>query len=105
MMQTEKLKAQSRRPNAPGDLVAELAENVGLTQTDLAARLGVGRQSVNELLKGRRRLTADMAHRLGRLFGNGPELWLNMQNRCDLWDALHADTSPYEGIEPLKEAA
>lgn len=99
--QVERLKAQTRRPSTPGDLAAMLAENLGLTQGQLAARLGVGRQSVNELVKGRRRLTADMAQRLGRLFGNGPELWLQMQTQRDLWDVSHMDIAPYASIEPL----
>lgn len=101
----EQLKAQTRRPSTPGDLLEDLAESVALNQGELATRLGVSRPSVNELIRGRRRLTHDMAHRLGRLFGNGPEIWLKFQANLDLWDALHADTSPYESIEPLKEAA
>jgi plasmid maintenance system antidote protein VapI len=46
--------------------------------------LGVSRQSVNELIRERRAVSPEMAHRLARLFGNSPELWLNMQRSVDL---------------------
>lgn len=97
----EQLTTRTRRPSTPGDAVAQLIEEKGIKQGELAVRLGVGRQSVNALLCGRRSLTPDMAHRLGKFFGNGPALWLNMQRKVDLWDTLHMDTSQYERIRPL----
>ena len=87
--------------STPGDVAQGLLEENGLTQTELAARLGVSRATVYELLRGKRALTPDMAHRLGRFFGNGPGVWLRMQATVDLWDALHMDTVTYEDIEPL----
>jgi plasmid maintenance system antidote protein VapI len=45
---------------------------------------------------------AIMAHRLGRLFGNGPQLWLSLQQQVELWDALHMDVTAYESIERSK---
>lgn len=97
----EQLKRRTRRPSTPGAVVQGLIEENGLTQTELAARLGVSRATVNELLRGKRALTPDMAHRLGRFFGNGPGLWLRMQATVDLWDALRMDTMTYQTIEPL----
>lgn len=76
------------RPAHPGEVVADLLADAGLTQGELALRLGISRQSVNALLRGRRAVTPDMAHRLGRFFGNGPELWLSLQANVDMWDAL-----------------
>lgn len=101
----EQLKKLQQRPATAGELLADLAECNNLTQGELAQRLGVGRQTINELIRGKRALTTDMAHRLGRLFGNGPELWLNLQKQVDLWDALHIDTGAYGFIEPLRDAA
>ena len=46
-----------------------------------------------------------MAVRLGRLFGNGPNLWLNMQKAVDLWDAIQVNRKAYAGIKPLKRSA
>jgi antitoxin HigA-1 len=53
----------------------------------LAEALRVSRQTVNELLRGRRAVSPVMALRLSRLFGNTPEFWLNAQRAVDLWRA------------------
>ena len=52
-----------------------------------------------------RPVTVDMAMRLGRYFGNGPDLWLNMQKAVDMWDAIKANQKAYLGIKPLKARA
>jgi len=59
-----------------------------LTTTGLAQKLGVSRQTVNELLLQRRAVSPSMALRLSRLFGNTPEFWLNAQCAVDLWNAI-----------------
>ena len=94
----------TRRPSTPGEVVGGILEEAGLTQTALARRIGVSRVSVNELIRGRRSLTPDMAHRLGRFFGNGPGVWLRMQANVDRWDALHMDSDAYAAIESWREA-
>jgi addiction module HigA family antidote len=76
----------------------------GLTVAGLAAALEVSRQTVNELLRERRALSPEMALRLGRLFGNSPEFWLNAQRAVDLWDAEQAIGRKVERIKPLKVA-
>jgi addiction module HigA family antidote len=62
----------------------------GLTVSQLAEAIGVSRQSINELLRGRRAVTPAMALRLAKLFGNSPEFWLNAQRAIDIWDAQRA---------------
>ena len=93
------------RPLTPGQVVGGLLEELELSQTELAQRLDVSRATVNELINDKRALTPDMAHRLGRYFGNGTAVWLQIQNTVTLWDALHADTQRYEKIEPHAIAA
>ena len=66
--------------------------------------LGVSRQSVNELLRERRAVSPEMALRLGRLFGNSPEFWLNAQRAVDLWDAAQTIKNEVARIEPLDAA-
>jgi addiction module HigA family antidote len=61
-----------------------------LSVSGLAKALGVSRQTVNELLRERRSLSPEMALRLGRLFGNSPDVWLNAQRAVDLWEAEQA---------------
>ena len=70
----------------------------------LAAAIGVSRQSVNELLRGRRAVTPAMALPLSKLFGNSPEFWLNAQRAVDLWDAARAIKDEVARIRTLGAA-
>ena len=94
-----------RRPTHPGEMLREdFLPDFGLTVTALADAAGVSRQSINELLRGRRALSPEMALRLGRLFGNAPEFWLNAQRAVDLWDAALAVKKEVQRIKPLGAA-
>ncbi len=55
------------------------------TQTELAARLMVSRQTVSDLLHEKKSVTAEMAVRIARAVGGTPESWLRMQEALDLW--------------------
>lgn len=94
---------QNRRPTPPGEVLLHLfLEPIGMSQTELAQRIGVSYVRVNELINGKRRLTPDTAFRLARLFTMSPEFWLNGQLACDVWDALHSPAmAEIEKIEPL----
>jgi addiction module HigA family antidote len=94
-----------RRPTHPGEVLREdFLPDYGLTVVGLAKALGVSRQTVNELLRERRAVSPEMALRLSRLFGNSPELWLNLQRAVDLWDADQAIRSDVRRIKPLRVA-
>lgn len=94
-----------RRPTHPGEMLREdFLPDYGLTISGLAGAVGVSRQSINEVLRGRRAISPAMALRLGRLFGNSPEFWLNAQRAVDLWDAAQALESDLERIQPLHAA-
>jgi addiction module HigA family antidote len=94
-----------RRPTHPGEMLREdFMVDFDLTVTGLAEAVGVSRQSINELLRGRRAVSPEMALRLGRLFGNSPEFWLNAQRAVDLWDAAQAIRDEVARIEPLEVA-
>ena len=91
-----------RRPTHPGEMLREdFLPDFGLTATTLAKAIGVSRQSVNELLRERRRVSPEMALRLGRLFGNSPEFWVSAQIAVDLWDAAQSIESEMAQIRPL----
>ena len=93
------------RPSHPGEMLREdFLPDYGLTVSGLADALGVSRQTINELLRGRRAVTPEMALRLSRLFGNSPDFWLNAQRALDLWDAAHAIKADVQRIKPLKVA-
>lgn len=66
-----------RRPTHPGAILREdVLPHLGMTQMDFADRLGVFLLTVPEVIHKKRAVTPDMAVRLGRLLGNGPEIWL-----------------------------
>jgi addiction module HigA family antidote len=77
--------APGRRPLHPGQfLQSRFMKPLGLSQDALARELGISRRRVNELVNGRRGLTADTALRLAHYFKTGPELWLHLQAAWDL---------------------
>ena len=93
----------NRPPTHPGAVLREdVLPSTGLTRAEFARRLGVSRLSVYELLNEKRTLSPDMAMRLGRLLGNGPALWLGMQQTRDLWEL--EQRGGYEEITALDVA-
>jgi len=91
------------RPTHPGEMLRDdFLPDYGLTITGLAEASGVSRQSMSELLRGRRTVSPEMALRLARLFGNAPEFWLKAQHAVDLWDAAKAIKPQVEHIKPLE---
>lgn len=94
-----------RRPTHPGEMLREdFLPDYGLTVSGLAEAVGVSRQSINEVLRERRSVSPEMALRLGCLFGNSPEFWLNAQRAVDLWDAAEAIKKDIARIKPLNAA-
>lgn len=96
---------RKRRPTHPGELIREdLLPETGLSQTQLAQLMGVSRRTVSEIVNERRRLTSDMAFRLARVFNSTPEMWLNLQQALDLWEAQTVHGHEYNKIQPVQEA-
>ena len=94
-----------RRPSHPGEMLREdFLPDFGLSTTKLSTAIGVSRQTVNELLRERRSVSPEMALRLGRLFGNSPEFWMNAQRAIDLWDASESIMNDVKKIQPLSAA-
>ena len=99
---TIKNTGMKRKPTHPGEMLREdFMPDYELSVSSLAKALGVSRQSINELLRERRALSPEMAVRLGRLFGNSAEFWLNAQRGVDLWKASQALESELTHIQPL----
>jgi len=72
-------------PMHPGELLREdILPATGLTKTEIARKLGVSRQTLHDLVAERQPVTVAMALRLGKLFGNSAEFWLNLQRNYDL---------------------
>jgi len=82
---------RKRPPTHPGVLLREVVlPSMRVSVAQAAREMGVSRQQLYKILSGDRAVTAEMATRLGKYCGNGPELWLNMQSAFDLWHAHQA---------------
>ena len=91
-------------PTHPGEmLLEEFLKPLGMSQVELAHRIGVSYPRINELVKGRRGMTPDTALRLERLFGMEAQVWLNLQLSYDLYQAIHSTkAAEIACIEPLE---
>jgi addiction module HigA family antidote len=77
-----------RAPVHPGALLREdVLPALNLSVAEAAKALGVSRQMLHRVVTGNAVLTPDMAVRVGKLCGNGPRIWLAMQQAHDLWQA------------------
>lgn len=98
------MKITKRKPFSPGEiLVEEFMDPYGLTQGQLAEKIGVERRRINEIISGKRSITSGTAIRLGRFFGMTPGFWLNLQMKVDLWEVLHnpKKQKAFKGIKPI----
>ncbi len=92
----------ARKPTHPGEVLREeFMADYRMSVAEVARRLSVSRQSINELVRERRAVSSDMALRLSKLFGTSPQYWLNLQRNVDLWDSLDLHREDIEQIEPL----
>jgi len=80
---------QPKNPFHPGEiLLEEFLEPAGITQTEFARKLGWTRARLNELIKGKRGVTADAALDLAEALGTSAKLWMNLQATYDLDQAM-----------------
>ncbi|HEC15856.1 MAG TPA: addiction module antidote protein, HigA family [Sedimenticola sp.] len=97
-----------RKPVTVGEIITEeFLEPLGITQGRLAEAMGVSRKTVNELCTNKRSITADTALMLAKVFSNTPDFWLNLQQRNDIWAALHTPKrlARIERAKPVRDAA
>ena len=90
-------------PIHPGEiLMEEFLEPLAVSQNRLAVAISVPPRRINEIIHGKRRITADTALRLARYFGTTDRFWLNLQTRFDLEIEKDNLGSALDRIEPLK---
>jgi addiction module HigA family antidote len=95
-----------RQPTHPGAVLKEeFLAPLGITQTELAARLKTTFRTVNEILNEKRNISPDMALRLARFLGTSEELWLNLQDQYDIHRARKKNRVVLKGIKPYREKA
>lgn len=73
-------------------------DELGLSQAALASHIGVLPKTVNEICRGKRGISAEMAMKLSRALGASPQFWLNLQNN---WELGQLDDAEYSDIDPL----
>ncbi len=96
-----------KNPPHPGRIIRqECIEALGLTVTEAAQRLGVKRQTLNNLVNAKAGISAEMSIRLSKAFGSSPEVWLGLQLEYDLAQAnKSAGQIRVRRIEPQHPAA
>ena len=93
-------------PIHPGEVIMEdFIEEFGITQNKLATAIGVPPRRIDEIVHGKRGITADTAVRLARYFGTSAELWMNLQSHYELRLERRALREQLDSIVPLQSGA
>jgi addiction module HigA family antidote len=99
------VRSPSRQPSHPGEILREdVLPALKLTVKAAAAHLGVSRQALHAVLSGRAAVSPEMAARIGKLCGNGPDVWLRLQMAHDLWRVEREMVDELAKIETLQAA-
>jgi len=90
-----------RKPRHPGALIKrQYLEPLEMTNTQLAEILGVSRKTISEIVNEQAGISPSMALRLAKAFQTTPELWLNLQQKYDLWNAAQ-ESEMLNKISPI----
>ena len=94
-----------RQPIHPGEILREdVLPSLGISVSEAARRLGISRQQLHRVLACTHPITTEMALRIGKFAGNGPGLWLRMQQAHDLWDTEQRMKDELSNIETAVSA-
>ncbi len=85
-------------PVHPGEVLKDELEEMGLSQSALAEHIEVLPKTINEICRGKRGISAEMAIKLARALGASPQFWLNLQNN---WELSQFDQSDFQNIERI----
>ena len=88
-------------PIHPGEVIADILDDLEVNYKDYAKVLGISHQTIQEIINGEKSITVDISIRLGKALGNGPRLWLNLQQKVDVWDALQTYQEEYNKVMNL----
>lgn len=83
-------------PVHPGEVLKDELEEIHLTQSALANHIGVLPKTINEICRGKRGISAEMAVKLSKALGGEPQFWLNLQNN---WELSQVSPKVYESIK------
>lgn len=94
----------ARTPIHPGEILKDELEELSISCNELAKKLNVPTNRISQIVSSKRNITADTALRLGKLFGTGPEFWMNLQKAYELDQARIELEGKLEDIVPLSAA-
>lgn len=104
MMSSSSTTTDPMDPIHPGEvLMDDFITGFGITQHKLAVAVGVPPRRINEIVHGKRRVTADTALRLAKYFGTSAEFWMNLQSHYDL-RIERRNVAAIDAIQPLQSA-
>ncbi|KKM07960.1 MAG: hypothetical protein KR126chlam4_01511, partial [Candidatus Anoxychlamydiales bacterium] len=93
---------RKRKPTHPGIILEEhYIKPLKITKSFLADSVGISRNTLYKILKKESRITAEVAIRLAKALRTTPELWLNLQQQYDVWEAEHNKEIHSENIRPI----
>ena len=94
----------AKEPIHLGEILADELEELNVSAAELARKIKVPSNRISQILSGKRAITADTALRLGKWFGTGPNIWLNVQQAYDLDLAKLQLAQDLEDIKPRAAA-
>ena len=86
----------------PGEILQEMLDERGVSQSQLARHLKTDTARINEICRGRRGISAEMAILLGKAFGTSAVLWMNLQKN---WELSQVDPRKVQSARPLRASA
>jgi addiction module HigA family antidote len=89
----------------PGEFLSEILEELGLSQAAFAKAVGVSAMRISHVVTGKRPVTAELALRFGRVLGQSPEYWLNLQRAYDIAMAQQEVGREIKSLRPLSRVA
>ena len=105
MMSKSSTTTDKLAPVHPGEVLMEdFLNGLGISQNKLAVSIGVPPRRINEIVHGKRSITADTALRLGRYFGTSAQFWLNLQDQYDLDVQEDGIREQLDAIRPMASA-
>lgn len=82
----------------PGEVLKDELEETGVSQSALAKHIGVLPKTINEICRGKRGISAEMAMKLSKAFGGSPQFWMNLQVNYEI---SQIDETAFENIKPV----
>jgi antitoxin HigA-1 len=82
----------------PGEVLRDELEETGVSQSELAKHIGVLPKTINEICRGKRGVSAEMAVKLSKAFGGSPQFWMNLQVN---WEISRVDETAFSNIKHI----